>query len=172
MEPSTQYRRFAEECRHLDKSTKTVEERKVLRERRKGERFGRSLLPKRLTERVAKTGIRCSSPLDHHFDPYLSRLSVPEQTTLVPFAEKWLGFVHPLRLAPFSSTLRRSDSTRPICSWEAGPRYLANRQYSSDLLMGNSAVPGRITLGICMPSRPEEAILISPRLLRRKIRFL
>jgi hypothetical protein len=36
----------------------------------------------------------------------------------------------------------------------------------------HSAVPGRITLGICMPSRREEAILISPRLLRRKIRFL
>jgi hypothetical protein len=33
MEPSTQYRTFAEECRRLAKSAKTVEERKVLWER-------------------------------------------------------------------------------------------------------------------------------------------
>ena len=32
MEPSTQYRTFAEECRRLAKSAKTVEERKVLQE--------------------------------------------------------------------------------------------------------------------------------------------
>jgi hypothetical protein len=32
MEPSTQYRKFAEECRLLVKSAKTVEERKVLQE--------------------------------------------------------------------------------------------------------------------------------------------
>jgi hypothetical protein len=32
MEPSTQYRNFAEECRRLAKTSKTAEERKVLRE--------------------------------------------------------------------------------------------------------------------------------------------
>jgi hypothetical protein len=32
MEPSTQYRTFAEECRRLAQSAKTVEERKVLQE--------------------------------------------------------------------------------------------------------------------------------------------
>jgi hypothetical protein len=32
MEPSTQYRKFAEDCRRLVKSAKTAEERKVLKE--------------------------------------------------------------------------------------------------------------------------------------------
>jgi hypothetical protein len=47
----------------------------------------------------------------------------------------------------------------------------AVRQLSFDLSAKEKPWPAGEG-GICMPSRPEEAILISPRLLRRKIRFL